>query len=75
VKDASGNITYEWTDEEGGVMEIDVKRLTLLNTAKLVETNLRMDRLLKEEQARNAELEIRLSKLETLCCSIMNKIS
>lgn len=75
VKDASGNITYEWTDEEGGVMEVDIQKLTLLNTAKLVETNEKMVKLLKEEQKRNAELEIRLSKMETMCVNIMTKLS
>jgi len=49
-------------------------RFETLNT-DYQDLKMRFERDIKEEQTRNAELEIRLSKLETLCCSIMNKIS
>ena len=39
------------------------------------ELKARFEKDIKEEKERNAELELRLSKMETMCVSIMTKIS
>ena len=66
-------------DEDGcmgiGMRSIDYTKLIPLNYIAIQRTNEKMTKLLKEEQDRNAALEVRLQKLETMIVSIMTKLS